>query len=68
MDWWFWLEALLGGAGSCALVFGLLAASYSVRKAQTLDAHPPHLPDGGEWPKLSVIVPSVRVTEASSNV
>jgi hypothetical protein len=58
MNWWFYLEVLVGWGGSCALIFGLLAASYSMRKAQTLDARSPDLAGEGEWPKLSVIVPA----------
>jgi hypothetical protein len=58
MDWWFWLEAVLGAAGSCALIVGLLAAAHSVRKARALNEQAPELAAGKQWPKLSVIVPA----------
>lgn len=58
MTWQLWICAAVGGLGSAGLCTLLLLGAYSTRLAQRLGTQPSAMPEGAEWPSVSIIVPA----------
>lgn len=58
MTWDLWIVTAASGLGSAGLCALLLLGAYSTHAAQRLGMKPATLPEGAEWPTVSIIVPA----------